>query len=250
MVDPSPAFSLATLFMIGLAGSSHCIGMCGGIATGLGFAGRGAGGVSLVLAYNLGRIASYAVAGALVAGLGYWGSSYLSLAPVLRAVAGVILILMALYLAGWWPVLVHLEKAGARVWQYIRPLGARFMPVTGAGQALALGMVWGWLPCGLVYTALAYAAAQGHPLDGALAMAAFGLGTAPAMVAGGVFSRSLVRFVQARAVRVVMAVVMLAVGLWTLYAVASHLQPGSAQHAGGHHHSHRGEVPETLISIS
>lgn len=238
MAEPAAAASLATMVVIGLVGSGHCIGMCGGIATGLGLASRERRGIALVVGYNLGRITSYAMAGALVATLGYWGSRYLALGPALRIAAGLILILMGLYVSGWWPVLVRLEKLGARLWKYIQPLGSHVMPVTGIGRALVLGMVWGWLPCGLVYTALAYAAASGGTLEGALTMAAFGLGTAPAMVAGGLLSRSVVKVFQSRYVRIVMAALMIVFGLWTLATTVSHTGHGSGDSAGMNQHSH------------
>lgn len=243
MTEQAQTLSLAAMFMIGLLGSGHCVGMCGGIASALGFATRGRRGVLLVCGYNLGRIASYSMAGALAALAGYWGSSYLSLGPALRIAAGVILILMGLYLAGWWRVLVHLEKTGARLWRHIQPLGKKVMPVNSLAKALALGMVWGWLPCGLVYTALVYAATSGSAVDGTAMMAAFGLGTAPAMIAGGVFSRSLAGFLQARPVRLLMALAMIVFGLWTLASVAAHWQHGSSVETRGasgqpHHHHH------------
>jgi len=225
---------------IGLLGSGHCVGMCGGIATGLGFAARGRSGLPLVLGYNLGRILSYTVAGALVASLGYWGSRYLALGPLLRMLAGVILILMGLYLVGWWRALAYLERAGARLWRHIQPLGKGLLPVTSFPHALGLGVVWGWLPCGLVYTALAYAATAGSAGEGALLMAAFGLGTAPAMVAGGVFSGTLKRVLQARPLRMAMAAMMIGFGVWTLVGGISHrhADPAAGAAMESHHHGH------------
>jgi sulfite exporter TauE/SafE len=234
--------SLVAMFVIGLLGSGHCVGMCGGIATGLGFAAQGKRSLPLIAGYNLGRVASYAAAGLLVASLGYWGSAYLALGPVLRILAGIILVFMGFYLAGWWSLLRYLEKAGSNLWRVIQPLGKKLMPVTSFGHALALGAVWGWLPCGLVYTALAYAATATNPVGGAAMMMAFGLGTAPAMVAGSAFSDSLRRFMQNARVRNLLAVMMIAFGVWTLVGSINHIrplwgdQPVDAQGSGHHHH--------------
>ena len=242
MIDATQPLSLLALFLIGLAGSGHCVGMCGGIATGLGLATEGKRSWPLVAGYNLGRVASYALAGALVATLGYWGKSYLAAGPALRIAAGVILILMGLYLADVWRALVVLEKAGAGLWKIIQPLGTALMPVRTLPRALALGMVWGWLPCGLVYSALAYSAASASPAYGALMMVAFGAGTAPAMLVGGLFSGAMKRFLQARPVRLLMAVLMVVFGLWTLYSGVAHMNHTSSPQSGGegmeHHHHH------------
>ncbi len=226
--------SLVAMFAVGLMGAGHCIGMCGGIVTGLGLAARRERTLGLVLGYNIGRIASYSLAGALVATLGRWGAGYLALGPVLRILAGAILVLMGLYLADWWKVLVHLEKLGNGIWRHLQPLSRGLLPVSSLPRALALGAVWGWLPCGLVYTALAYAGASASPAAGALQMAAFGLGTAPAMVAGGYFSAALQRRLRARPVRIAMALMMIALGVWTLTGGINHLQhrlaPASDEH--------------------
>lgn len=236
MTDGTLPASLATLVVIGLMGAGHCAGMCGGIASALGFAAEGGKTTRLVAGYNLGRILSYACAGAMVAALGYWGQSYLAIAPWLRLLAGILLVCMGLYLADWWRGLVALEKAGSRLWRHIQPLGNRLLPVRGPGQAVLLGMLWGWLPCGLVYSALAYAAASADPLSGALLMTGFGLGTAPAMVFGGLFSGRLRQWVQRRWLRRIMAVVMVVFGMWTMTSGLQHLLPVSGSTATPHQH--------------
>lgn len=239
MTDPSvlPVLAMAG---IGLLGAGHCVGMCGGIATGLGLA-SGDRATPLVLGYNLGRVLSYSVAGVIVAALGYWGREYLALGPVLRILAAVILILMGLYLADWWRALVYLERLGTRLWRWIQPLGRGLLPVRTFPRALMLGMVWGWLPCGLVYSALAYAATASSPWQGGMMMAAFGLGTAPAMVAGGLFSSRLRLLLQGKGLRRAMAVLMILFGVWTLASVVSH----SGRHGGGSpgSHSQGGQIP-------
>src|SRR5690554_3660961 len=122
MTGPAELLPLLAMAGIGLLGAGHCVGMCGGIASALGFAGDGEGGAGKVLGYNLGRILSYGVAGMAVASLGYWGREFLALGPALRVLAGIILVLLGLYLAGWWNLLVYLERGGARLWRRLQPL--------------------------------------------------------------------------------------------------------------------------------
>lgn len=224
----------AAALAIGFLGSSHCIGMCGGIAGALGMAvpgGRTAWGP--LLGYSLGRVGSYTLMGALV---GLLGALALPALGPLRVFAGLMLIAMALYLAGWWRGLVWLEKGGAYLWRYMQPLSRRLLPVKSLPQAVALGAVWGWLPCGLVYSALAFALAQGSGGSAALAMLAFGLGTVPAVLASGAAAARIRGFVQKPGVRLVFAALILLFGLWTLWGAFGH---GAQNEAPvGHHHHH------------
>ncbi|MGM0988318.1 MAG: sulfite exporter TauE/SafE family protein [Pseudomonadota bacterium] len=222
---------LAAAFVFGLLGGAHCIGMCGGIMSALTFAvppsmrspARLSG---LLLGYNLGRIASYMVAGALVAGLG----TLVALTPqarlVLQVLAAVMLILMALYIADWWRGLLRVEALGRRFWKHLEPLGRRLMPVVRVPQAVALGAVWGWLPCGLVYSMLAWSLAIADPWRGAALMGAFGLGTLPALLATGFAARQLGALIRHRATRAVAALSIIAFALWQLWT----LLPVSAGH--------------------
>jgi uncharacterized protein len=164
----------------GFIGSVHCLGMCGGIAGALGMAGGGK--ASFAVAYSTGRIASYMVAGAIAGAIGAGLAGAAGLGPWLRLLMGIILVLLGLQVALNLKLLAPLEAAGANLWRRLAPLARRLVPPRHAGQALALGALWGWLPCGLVYGMLAAAAASGTALNGALFMAVFGLGTAPAMV--------------------------------------------------------------------
>ena len=241
MIDQYQVVSIAAMFMIGLMGSGHCVGMCGGIATALGLASRSSKNWQLVVGYNLGRISSYALAGAIVASLGQWGTSVLAFGPQLRVVAGVILVLMGLYLADWWRVLTKLETLGSGLWRKIQPLGNKFLPVKSTAHALVVGAVWGWLPCGLVYTALVYAATSANTIDGALMMAAFGLGTAPAMLAGGMFSGGMKKFLQTGTVRMLMAALMIIFGVWTAvtgFTHMSHMEPSDSAADSSIEHQH------------
>ncbi|HBD11677.1 MAG TPA: cytochrome biogenesis protein [Porticoccaceae bacterium] len=212
--------------LLGLLGAGHCVGMCGGIAGALGFAGDERGGL-FVFMYNLGRIGSYAIAGAIVATLGYMGSEYLALGPVLRALAGLLLVAMGLYLADWWRGLALLERAGSKLWRKLQPLTTKALPVRSASGAAGLGMVWGWLPCGLVYSALAYAATAPSPYLGAATMLAFGLGTLPAMLVAGWASGRVAALLRARRWRQGFALVILGYGCWLLLQAA-----GLSRHAG------------------
>lgn len=220
---------MVAAFVFGLLGGAHCIGMCGGIMSALTFAvppsmrspSRLSG---LLLGYNLGRIASYMVAGALVASLG----TLVAITPVarliLQVIAAVMLILMALYIADWWKGLLAVEAIGRRLWRHLEPLGRRLMPVIKLHQALALGAVWGWLPCGLVYSMLAWSLAVADPLQAAALMAAFGLGTLPALLVTGLAARQLGALIRHRATRTLAALTIIAFALWQLW----HLLPNMA----------------------
>lgn len=197
-------------FLIGLTGGVHCVGMCGGIVGALTL------GLPLVrerpllarlpflLAYNTGRIASYVAAGALAGGVGAWAANLVSVHRAqlgLQVVAGLFMILLGLYLAGWWPILGHLERAGGVLWRRIEPLGRRLLPVRTLPQALGIGLVWGWLPCGLVYSALVWAIGAGGAGKGALLLLGFGLGTLPALLAMGTAAAVLAGWVRRPIVR-------------------------------------------------
>ncbi|MBD1389608.1 sulfite exporter TauE/SafE family protein [Neiella sp. HB171785] len=178
---------VASLFMIGLFGSGHCLGMCGGlsVALGMGIKGSRADKVRLLVVAQLGRISSYC----LIGGLFGWSISQLQLLfgardvlLVFRIAANLMLILMALYIARWWFGLAHLEKVAAPLWQRIKPIQQAFLPIKSTYGALIVGACWGWLPCGLVYSATVTAMAKGDALSSALAMLAFGLGTTPAVM--------------------------------------------------------------------
>lgn len=207
--------SLAAMFGIGLLGVGHCFAMCGGIASALGFASEKSGS-RLIIAYNVGRVFSYACAGGVVASMGYASANYLSLAPVLRAIAGFLLIAMGLTMAGWWRGLSHLERVGGLLWRRIQPIGQALLPVRTLRSALLLGLVWGWLPCGLVYTALAFAATAETPVAGMAQMAAFGLGTMPAVILGGLSLGKLGELLRSHNLRLVFALLLIVYGIWTL----------------------------------
>jgi len=206
---------------LGFLGSPHCVAMCGGVASALALAARGAGAPALrQVAYNAGRLVSYGLAGALAGALGL--SAARLLGPLgtlaLRAAAALLLIALGLYLTGWWSGLAALERQGARLWRHIAPLARRLQPGRSLGGALALGMLWGWLPCGLVYSALALAVTAGDAPHGALLMAGFGLGTLPAVLATGLVAQRVTARGRAAASRRLAGVMLIGFGLWTFAA--------------------------------
>jgi len=223
----------STALGLGLLGGGHCVGMCGGIMGALTFAipdSARARRFSLLLHYNVGRVASYTLMGLLLGLLG--GFAGTAGTAALRVMAGALLIAMGLYLAGWWRGLTYIERLGGGVWRYLQPLGKRLMPVQSSPQALLLGVIWGWLPCGLVYSALAYAASQANGPAAAGVMLAFGLGTLPVVMASGLFAERLKALIQKQQIRSVFGILIVVFGSWTLW--------GSLQHAGHADHTGHG----------
>jgi sulfite exporter TauE/SafE len=171
----------------GLLGGVHCAGMCGGIVASLSVSARGPL-AARQLAFNAGRIASYATAGAVVGATG----SFIGMAgpafaaqTALFVVANVLMVLLGLYIAGWGRAVLRLESAGRGLWRRVEPVARRLFPVDTTRKALAAGALWGWVPCGLVYSMLALALASGSALSGAAVMAAFGLATLPTLLVAG-----------------------------------------------------------------
>jgi sulfite exporter TauE/SafE len=209
------------IFLVGLLGGTHCVGMCGGIVGALAAQVSGErAGWPLHLAYNLGRILSYAAAGALVGAIGGLGLAFGPVAKVQLAfyiLASLMLIALGFYLMGFTRSLAFVERAGQTLWRRIQPLTRRFLPVRGAAQALPLGMLWGWLPCGLVYSVLANTLVSGSATRGALAMAVFGLGTLPNLLLAGMLLSRFRRFAQARAARIAAGLLVLGFGLYGLF---------------------------------
>ena len=214
-----PESSYLALFLIGLLGGTHCIGMCGGI---VGALSMGAGSrPSLHLAYNLGRIVSYAVAGAIAGALGGASlalSGQLPIRIVLFALANLMLVALGLYLMGATRALAFTERFGQKLWRHLQPLSKRFLPARSAAQAFPLGLVWGWLPCGLVYSALVTALTSGSALRGAGMMLAFGAGTLPNLLLAGLLAVRLNEYVAKPVVRFSAGLLVLAFGLWGLFA--------------------------------
>ncbi len=251
---PDTFYYVTSAFVVGLLGGAHCVGMCGGIMNALVYAvpegqRSPAKVLPIVFLYNLGRITSYALAGAIIGALGAWMQMIAS--PIgmgLRVLAGLMMVAMGLYIAGWWRGLAHLEKLGNHAWKHIQPLGSRFMPVRKPWQALLLGAIWGWLPCGLVYSALTLSAGVVYWYQSALVMIAFGLGTLPVMMLTGAFAFQVKVWTQKALVRNIAALMVIGFGLWTIAVPLSHLSHsqhgGEAMEMQGHtgmgsaHHQH------------
>ncbi|QLC72192.1 sulfite exporter TauE/SafE family protein [Pseudomonas sp. LPB0260] len=215
---------LLSALILGLLGGGHCLGMCGGLMGALTLAippERRAQRFRLLLSYNLGRILSYGVAGLLL-GLAGWALASSPAAIALRVLAALLLIAMGLYLAGWWSGLTRIEAVGRGLWRHIQPLTRRFMPVDSTAKAVVLGSLWGWLPCGLVYSTLLWASSQGNALDSAALMLTFGLGTLPVLLATGMAAERLTALLRKQGVRTTGGVLVILFGLWTL--------PGPHQH--------------------
>jgi sulfite exporter TauE/SafE len=209
---------LLSAAVLGLLGGGHCLGMCGGLMGALTMAipvEQHSRRLQLLLAYNLGRILSYGCAGLLL-GLGGWALANSPAAMALRIVAGLLLICMGLYLGGWWSGLTRIEALGRGLWRHIQPLAKRLLPVTSLPRALLLGALWGWLPCGLVYSTLLWAASQGSAIDSGLLMLAFGLGTLPVLIASGLAAQRLNQLLRQRSVRMAGGLLVIVFGLWTL----------------------------------
>lgn len=227
---------LASALLLGLLGGGHCLGMCGGLMGALTFAipaeQRGRRG-RLLLAYNLGRVLSYGAAGLLLGSLGWaLGSGPASL--LLRGFAALLLIAMGLYLAGWWHGLTRLEALGRGLWRRLQPLSRRLLPVSSLPRALLLGAVWGWLPCGLVYSSLVWAASQGDALRSGLLMLAFGIGTWPVLLATGLAAERSHALLRRRGLRVAGGVLVILFGLWTLLGPLRHQTMPMGMHPSAH----------------
>jgi sulfite exporter TauE/SafE len=223
---------LVSAVILGLLGGGHCLGMCGGLMGALTLAipaEQRSRRFRLLLAYNLGRILSYACAGLLI-GMAGWAVANSPAVMVLRVIAALLLIAMGLYLAGWWSGLTRIEALGRGLWRHIQPFASKLMPVSSLPRALLLGALWGWLPCGLVYSTLLWAASQGNALDSGLLMLAFGLGTWPVLLATGMAAERLTAVLRKRNVRMAGGLLVILFGLWTLPGPHQQWLMGHAMH--------------------
>jgi sulfite exporter TauE/SafE len=224
--------ALLPVFVVGLLGSVHCAGMCGGIVSALSAAPVPVKLQAMrprmpnAIAYNLGRIGSYMLAGALAGGVGQ-GAGSLARLPALQAggywMANLMLALLGLYLMDAWRGLARLEQGGQLVWRHVQPLLRRLQPFDGPGHMLAAGALWGWLPCGMVYSVLVTAMLSGSAAGGALTMLAFGLGTLPMLLGLGFAGARLRAHLRVRGVRVACGALVLGFGLLGLARAAGGL---------------------------
>ncbi|MBT5330277.1 MAG: sulfite exporter TauE/SafE family protein [Porticoccaceae bacterium] len=194
--------------------------MCGGIAASFA-TGAQSRGLSSALLFNSGRLISYAIlgglAGFLVSGMSMQMSS---LQFAVRCLAGLMLIAMGLYISGWWYGLSRLEKLAMPLWRKIQPAIAQLQKRGGLGRFIVLGLLWGFLPCGLIYSSLIWASASGTAFSSATLMVFMGLGTLPALLSVGYFGGQLLR---APLLRKVSGVLLILYGFWTLVVPVQHL---------------------------
>lgn len=231
---------VSAAFITGLLGSAHCFGMCGGIS---GLFAVNASVKSLrqqfpkAVAYNTGRVATYAILGIVVALLGKGAvGSIPELAAPVRLASGLLIILVGLQVAFNWRILSVVENAGASLWRRVAPAARGLVPVETLLQALGLGLIWGLLPCGLVYSVLLLAATTAEPTSGGLVMVAFGLGTMPAMIATGVSASKLAQFMSSKRVGVGLLIVALGIATIAMPVMKLSSPADSMQH--GMHQSH------------
>lgn len=215
--------TLVAALMTGLLGSVHCIGMCGGIVGALTMQLRPEIHqkplklLPYLLFYNTGRLFSYALAGVL---MGWLGQQFKNSLPqphlIGMFISGLFMILLGLYLANWWSGLTRIERLGQHIWKRLEPIGRHFLPVHHPLQALGLGAIWGWLPCGLVYTALVMALAVADPMQGGLLMLAFGVGTLPMLLSMGGAASQLQRLIRRPRLRQVIGSLIILLGVYSL----------------------------------
>jgi len=234
-------------FFVGLFSTVHCLGMCGGIIGALTFSlpeeirNSRKRLIPYVSAYNLGRISSYSLVGALAGGL---GGNLVTLSPsyghlILQLFASILMIGMGLYLAGWFPALVKIEHIGKPIWKKLEPISQKLIPVKSPIHAYLFGVVWGWLPCGLVYTALIWSTTAGSAKEGALLMLAFGAGTLPAVMIAGILTGWFTRLIRTKYIRPFVGLTIIIVALITGYLAllhSGHHSSGSDDNSNQHQH--------------
>ncbi len=210
-----------TLFLLGFFGGTHCVGMCGGLSSAFALQlpphlNR----LGLIVLLNLGRISSYVLIGLIVGLVGQIGISLDDtrwLQNGLYVAANILLLLLGLYLAGLSTAATQIERIGRPIWKRLNPILNRLLPIKSVPACFGVGMLWGWLPCGLVYSASLYALGSGNAVQGGLYMLAFALGTLPNLLAMGIFAAQLKTLLQRRAIRLCAG---LLVAGWAVFRLA------------------------------
>lgn len=238
-MSEAPAY--IPVFIVGLLAGVHCIGMCSGIvgvlSLGLDKQASKAQHFLSQLFYNLGRITTYSLLGLLFGWLGQVSIEGLAshqLHQILQTFSAVVMVLMGLYLAGWWRVLTKVEQVGALIWKRIEPFARKLIPIRKIQHAYFVGMVWGFLPCGLVYSMLTMSLGSGNASHGAFLMLSFGLGTLPNLVALGLLAASLRKFLRKPIVRYIAGLMVIGFGIWLFWQAWFPI--GIDPHAGHGHH--------------
>lgn len=234
MSDVTAAVTLSAAFMAGIAGSAHCVLMCGGLAGALSLRSRtitpGGNAWRDASLYHIGRLGGYATAGAL---FGLFGATLQAtvdlplLATTARLAAGLLVILAAVRVLSGLNVLAWIERLGARFWKLMQPIVGQAAASRGSSRSLLIGLLWGWLPCGLVYSVLLLAALSGNTARGAGIMLAFGLGTLPAMLSSSALATRLSHWTRQHGARQLSGALLLVFGFWM---VGSAIPTGHADH--------------------
>ncbi len=208
--------TLLSALLMGMIGSTHCVGMCGGIISTLStnFSGKTSNQTFWIqLFYNVGRITTYSFLGLLI---GFFSSKLMGMLPNPHAfsmkVSGIFFILLGLYISQLLNSFKYLESTGQKLWVKIEPFGRKYLPAQNPFDAWKLGLVWGWLPCGLVYSALALAMTQVNPLHSALTMLVFGLGTLPTLLLIGHFAQNIKVILQNTTFRLSLGLLLIVYG--------------------------------------
>ncbi|MCE7576453.1 sulfite exporter TauE/SafE family protein [Aliivibrio fischeri] len=215
-------------FFVGLMGAGHCIGMCGGISAVISMNASTSRFPKwqFIVCYNIGRLLSYSIFGAVIGGvfvsIASASQSYSALV-YLRIFAGLLMCFLALYIANWWKGLVYIELLGKKLWHYISPLTKPLLPLKSPFHAVPFGFLWGWLPCGLVYSTLSWAAVSGNAINGSLLMLSFGLGTLPAMLLVGLGAEALKKSLNHVVTKNISGLLLMGYGLQTIYIALNQL---------------------------
>lgn len=207
----TPMTNYLAAFLMGIVSAGHCLGMCGGLMLA---SGLNSSRPFYVVMYNVGRLSTYLILAAI---FGFFSSSLPTVSlPFLQILSGILLLLTAIYFAGVSNLIQKVEKLGAPIWQLAKPISRRLLPIDTSSKAYALGLVWGFIPCGLVYTALAFSVSQSSFSISILTMLLFGLGTFPAMITSGLFASQLRTFIYNPIVRriLVSSLVLLTILIW------------------------------------
>jgi len=264
-----------TAFLLGLASSGHCIAMCGSFICRFSATtelqqskqlndGK-AQSIDIIdlsdsspapstsskntLLFHLGRISCYTLLGlslGLVAlvfqqasqQLALSQSSYLLTASLLRLCAAILLIFSALYIAGFSQSIKRLEQMMTPLWRKLSPLSQNLMAMQSAKQSCLLGLLWGFIPCGMIYSTLAWAISLQQGPSTALLMLSFGLGTSPSLLVLHSMSNRLQFHLNKRWVKKAMALIIIIMALFSLQPVFHHfkaLYQGQAEHSHHHH---------------
>ena len=211
---------LFSSFMLGFLGGVHCVGMCGGLCAA--FSLQLPPNISrhkLIILLNLGRLTSYIIIGALFGLFGQLGTNTVvgnEIRAVLFVVAQILLIFAGLYLSGLFAGFAKIESVGKPIWRKLQPIMHKFLPIQSVSGSLIVGALWGWIPCGLVYSVSATALSSGHGLSGALIMLAFGLGTLPNLFAVSLFAAQIKNFFQNKKIRLVAGLIIVLWAVWRL----------------------------------